>query len=43
MGERGCYYRYENGNGYVPAYHVDAVDTNAAGDVLCGGSVDIAD
>lgn len=34
LGEKGCYYRYENGNGYVPAYHVDAVDTNAAGDVF---------
>ena len=34
LGEKGCYYRYGNGNGYVPAYHVDAVDTNAAGDVF---------
>ncbi|CCX67366.1 fructokinase [Firmicutes bacterium CAG:791] len=34
MGEDGCYFRYKNGDGYVPAYHVEVVDTNAAGDVF---------
>lgn len=35
-GEDGAYYSGENGDGHVPAFEVDAVDTTGAGDVFHG-------
>lgn len=36
VGERGAYYSTIHGDGFVPAYKVNAVDTTAAGDTFIG-------
>lgn len=36
MGEKGSYYRGQDGSFFCPAFAVDAVDTTAAGDVFVG-------
>ena len=36
LGERGLYLESPTIHKYYPAYHVDAVDTTAAGDAFCG-------
>ena len=35
-GEKGSYYCCQGGHGFVPAYQVQAVDTNGAGDAFLG-------
>ena len=37
MGQAGAYFDAEQGNGMIPAFHVDAIDTVAAGDAFNGG------
>jgi ribokinase len=35
LGANGCYLAYANIREYIPAFHVQAVDTTGAGDVYC--------
>ena len=37
MGQAGAYFDAEQENGMIPAFHVDAIDTVAAGDAFNGG------
>jgi ribokinase len=37
MGKAGAYFDAEQGKGMIPAFHVDAIDTVAAGDAFNGG------
>ena len=41
LGERGAYYASDNGSGHVAPYHVEVVDTVAAGDAF-GGALAVA-
>lgn len=36
LGEKGCYYRLSDHDGYVPGFTVQAVDTTGAGDAFMG-------
>lgn len=37
LGEKGCFYRYKGGTGYIGGFKVNAIDTTGAGDGFLGG------
>ncbi|MCX8128563.1 MAG: PfkB family carbohydrate kinase [Clostridia bacterium] len=37
LGEKGCFFKYKHGNGYVSTYDTKVVDTTGAGDAFLGG------
>ncbi len=39
LGDKGCYYKYTNGSGFVPAFKVKAIDTTGAGDSFMGSII----